>query len=88
MPGRVLERAVYIRSEPLHFFCEFFFLVRFRLVAWCAGHRYGAAAGVQLCAAAGRAAAESSVQVRAVVRAAHAALVRPRVRRFGNPCCS
>ena len=57
MPGRVLERAVYIRSEPLHFLCEFFFLVRFRLVGWSAGHRCGgwraalslrAAAGVQL----------------------------------------
>ena len=46
MPGRVLERAVYIRSELLHFCGEFFSLVGLRLVGWSAGHRCGAAAGV------------------------------------------
>ena len=46
MPGRVLERAVYIRSELLHFCGEFFGLLGLGLVIRCAGHR--SAAGVQL----------------------------------------
>ena len=45
MPGRVLERAVYIRSEPLHLVRELL-LFRLGLVIRCAGHR--SAAGVQL----------------------------------------
>ena len=80
MPGRVLERAVDVWCEPLHFFCEFFFLVRFRLVAWSAGHGCGAAAGVQLYRCARRLACtwllrESSVLVRAVVPADRLRLV-------------
>ena len=59
MPGRVLERAVYIRSELLHFCGEFFSLVCFRLVGWSAGHRCGAAAGVQLYRCARRLASSS-----------------------------
>ena len=85
MPGRVLERAVYIRSEPLHFCGEFFSLVCFRLVGWSAGHRCGAAAGVQLTVVA---AGEHSAAGEWWEACDTQSLVRPRVRRFGNPCCS
>ena len=46
MPGRVLERAVDVGRQFLHFRGEFFGLLGLGLVIRCAGHR--SAAGVQL----------------------------------------
>ena len=58
MPRRVLQSAVDVGRELLHFFCEFFGLLGLGLVG-CAGHRCGAAAGVQLTVL-----LQASVQVR------------------------